>query len=118
MGRNRFEFSDKFIRIMIDYYSTMKDDEVKLVSEIAEDVEYSEYQIRKFIDAVDNTKGINGEFHPLYRKILLHTVFRKNNIEGSHYMNQQEYLKKRAKVKGIMQIPIEKQDESHTRKGK
>lgn len=112
------EFSKKFINTMLDYYVSMKDGEMKPISEISKDIEYSEWQVRKFIDSVDNTKDIEGRFNKLYKLVLLHTIFQKNDIENSHYMNQQEYLKKRAKSREIAKMLYERQQEEHSRKGK
>lgn len=93
------DFSSFFCKMVIEYYLSMKPEEMELVSTIAQNLDCSDWTIRKFINSINNQKNPEGGFDNLYKLILKHTKFKKTDIEGSHYLNQQEYFEQLEQIK-------------------
>lgn len=87
------QISNDFLERVFNYYLTLEKGELKLISKIAEELNCDEWAIRRVINSFDTEKDVNGEFHSHYKLILARTKFKKDNTEGSHYSNQQEYFK-------------------------
>ena len=79
---------------ILEYYLSLEKGEMQTISLICENTGFSKYTIRCFINSLDKEKDVNDEFSNLYKLVLTHTIFIKNEKEGSNYSNQQEYFKK------------------------
>ena len=101
------KLSQYTIDALINYYLSLEKGEFKTINEIVKNTGYSKRTIVEFIVEIDKEMDVNGQFNNLYKLILSHTKFRKYNIEGSNWYNQQIYFnqikqyQKRMKAKQI-----------------
>ena len=79
----------------------------KTINEIVKNTGYSKRTVVEFITEIDKEMDVNGQFNNLYKLVLSHTKFKKYNVEGSNWYNQQIYFnqikqhQKRMKAKQI-----------------
>lgn len=106
---------------VVNYYLSMGPNQMETISKIAENVDCSCNSVRIFINSVNNQKDINGEFSGLYKLILAHTIFKKDNVAKSHWANQQEYFQsleqKRIKRENAKKIALSLYKRQQNKKG-
>ncbi len=102
--RKSYEFdqltSVRTAKLICNYYLYRQNYEKETISEIANRLGYSESTIRRFINSIDTSKNINGEFSDLYKSILLYTKFRTNSV---HYTDQRE-LESKVKYEKVKKL--------------
>lgn len=115
-NENRNEISALTVENIIKYYCSLEKGCKLTVSEVANNIGFSERTIRAFINATDTEKDVNGDFSTLYKLVMLHTVFKKNTL---NYVNQQEYFKKLKRenfVRSVLEAQAKKRENNAIKK--
>lgn len=86
------KLSQYVIDALINYYLSLEKGELKTIDEIAEYTGYSKRTVAVFLAKIDKEMDVNGQFNNLYKLVLSHTKFRKYNLKGSNWYNQQIYF--------------------------